>query len=312
MDEIQRMLQRNWGVCRFSHLRRIGLDRFQIRELVDHGLLMKTARGTYALPSARPDIVKAAGQNVSLACLSAASARGLWVWKPAAVPHVVRDSAKEIPGCVVHRGKRSARQLVVSEFDAVCQAFRCAPAWQALVVAEGAVAGGRVMLRDLESHFSGSRDWRIRLLIGRIRADSQSMPETLARLALEDAGFQVNTQVQIAGVGRVDGVVNGGLVYEVDGRKFHSGPQEFENDRRRWNSLIMQGIPVVRIPARWILQDPNSVLPIVSEALSAMKSAPSVPALVKAERVGARGVDVQHRGNNEWDNWEGEGAAIGW
>jgi very-short-patch-repair endonuclease len=311
MDEIQHMMQRNWGVCRFSHLRRMGLDRFQIRDLVDHGLLVKTARGTYALPSARPDVVKAAGQNVSLACLSAASARGLWVWKSAGKPHVVRDSAKEVPGCVVHRGKRSARQLVVSDFDAVCQAFRCVPAWQALVVAEGAVAGRRVMLRDLLSHFAGSYDWRIRLLIGRIRADSQSMPETLARLALEDAGFHVNTQVQIAGVGRVDGVVNGGLVYEIDGRKFHSGPQEFENDRSRWNSLVMQGIPVVRIPARWVLRDPNSVLPIVSGALSAMKSASSVPVLVRAGIAGAGGVDVQHRGNSEWDNWDGD-AAIGW
>lgn len=309
MDEIQRMLQRNWGVCRFSHLRRMGLDRFQIRELVDHGLLVKTARGTYALPSARPDIVKAAGQNVSLACVSAASVRGLWVWKPPAVPHVVRDSAKKIPGCVVHRGKRSARQLVVSEFDAVCQAFRCVPAWQALVVAEAAVAGGRVMLRDLKAHFSGSHDWRTRLLIDRIRADSQSMPETLARLALEDAGFRVTTQVQIGGVGRVDGVVNGALVYEVDGRRFHSGPTEFENDRSRWNSLVMQGIPVVRIPASWVLRDPNSVLPIVSGALSTMKSAPSIPALVKAETADAHGVDIQRRRNGEWDNWESE---IGW
>ncbi|MEW1821782.1 type IV toxin-antitoxin system AbiEi family antitoxin domain-containing protein [Arthrobacter sp. NPDC080031] len=311
MDEIQRMMQRNWGVCRFSHLRRLGLDRFQIRDLVDHGLLLKTARGTYALPSARPDIVKAAGQNVSLACVSAASARGLWVWKSPAKPHVVKDSAKEVPGCVVHRGKRSARQLVVSDFDAVCQAFRCVPGWQALVVAEGAVAGGRVMLRDLLSHFAGSHDWRIRLLIGRIRTDSQSMPETLARLALEDAGFHVDTQVQIAGVGRVDGVVNGGLVYEIDGRKFHSGPKEFENDRSRWNSLVMQGIPVVRIPARWVLRDPNSVLPIVSGALSAMKSASSVPVLVRKGIAGAGRVDIQHRGNSEWDNWEGD-AAIGW
>ncbi|GGC85146.1 hypothetical protein GCM10011512_10030 [Tersicoccus solisilvae] len=231
-------------------------------------MLVRCARGVYAAASAERDVVHAARRFTTLTCLSACHAQGLWVWHQPFPPHVVRGDGPPIPGVILHRGTRDPHEQVADVLDALVIAFRCAPPREAIVAAESAVVQQRITVEDLTAAFPGQRDRRIRASIARIRDTSQSLPETLARLALEDVGLTMRPQVRIEGVGHVDGMVEG-LVCEIDGRAFHSGPIEFEEDRRRWNALMELGIPTVRIPARWVLANPDAAVLTVRRALAA-------------------------------------------
>ena len=77
------------------------------------------------------------------------------------------------------------------------------------------------------------------------------------------AGFTVESQVDLAGFGRYDGVINGCVLFEIDGHAFHSGFDRFFADRDR--TLVGQafGVPVVRPSARHVLEDWPMVLAAV-------------------------------------------------
>lgn len=269
MQDVERALR--WGVCRARDLRAAGLSPDGIDRLVREGWLVREARGVYARPDADAELVHAARRHMVLTCLSACHAHGLWVWHRPHPPHVARSDSTRTPGVIIHRVRCVPRQPVAPVLDALVTAFRCAPPREAIAAAESAVKYGRITHDELLAAFTGQRDRGIRASIGRIRTGSASLPETLARLALEDAGFEVRMQVEIEGVGHVDGMVDG-VAYEVDGRAFHSGPVEFEEDRRRWNALMALGIPSVRIPARWVLANPDAAITVVRRVLDGRRS----------------------------------------
>ncbi|MDO8106782.1 DUF559 domain-containing protein [Isoptericola sp. b441] len=82
-------------------------------------------------------------------------------------------------------------------------------------------------------------------LIGLIDARSGSLPESLLRVAMLDAGLPVQPQVLLPGIGRVDFLVDG-VVVEVDGFAYHSGRAEYRADRRRDREAHRQGYVVLR------------------------------------------------------------------
>ena len=57
------------------------------------------------------------------------------------------------------------------------------------------------------------------------------------------------------------------LVIEIDGRRFHSGSEVFESDRKRQNLLVLHGWRVLRITWRVIQEKPDQVIAMVREAL---------------------------------------------
>ena len=87
-----------------------------------------------------------------------------------------------------------------------------------------------------------------------------SAPETLARQVLRTSGYKVVCQRRIEGVGRIDLEVEDSLLLEIDGKGYHSDEASFIEDRRRWNELTLLGRDLLVLPARDILDDPESVL----------------------------------------------------
>jgi very-short-patch-repair endonuclease len=76
------------------------------------------------------------------------------------------------------------------------------------------------------------------VVAARSRPGSESGLESIVRQRLLAIGIEVNQQVYIEGVGRVDMVVRDSrVVIEIDGRTFHSATEPFENDRRRGAEL---------------------------------------------------------------------------
>ena len=70
-------------------------------------------------------------------------------------------------------------------------------------------------------------------LRAQINARSEAGQETVLRSALRHAGFESEIQVEIPGIGRVDGVVDGRLIWEADSRLAHDGWELHVRDRDR-------------------------------------------------------------------------------
>ncbi len=99
---------------------------------------------------------------------------------------------------------------------------------------------------QLVSYFA-SEPAASRALSARARAGSESGIESLVRQRLDGMRLTYRQQVPIAGVGRVDLVIEPNLVVEVDGAEFHSDRAAFENDRRRDAELVSRGLRVMRL-----------------------------------------------------------------
>ncbi|WP_162242479.1 MULTISPECIES: endonuclease domain-containing protein [unclassified Microcella] len=86
------------------------------------------------------------------------------------------------------------------------------------------------------------------------------------RVALRDVGLAVDVQVVIPGVGRVDLLVEGRVVVEVDGRRWHEGEQE--RDYWRDLQLARHGYIVVRVDYAHVVSRIDTVVEAVLRATS--------------------------------------------
>ena len=106
--------------------------------------------------------------------------------------------------------------------DALAQTVRCSAPHLALASIENALFLGKVDGAGIADLFAGLGSEH-QFLRARIDPRSESGQETVLRTALEDAGLRSEIQVLIPGGGRVDGVVEGRLIWEADSRLAHDG-----------------------------------------------------------------------------------------
>lgn len=250
------------GVARYRDLMAAGVSRSQLGAALTSGEVFRPTRGVFAVPDADPELLVVKCANAELACINAARRLGLWILRSSALIHVSVNHARGPTGFRVHR---AATPLSVLEICVQC--VRCLPELDALCILESAVVKKLVTLEDLRCRLAGRRDAAAQRLVERIDPHSQSIIETVGRYHLKSAGFSVQSQVYVPGVGRVDLFVDGLLGIEVDGRKFHSGPKEFEEDRRRWNLLTVGGIPVLRVTYLMLTDHPDQFLDLVRRGL---------------------------------------------
>ena len=108
----------------------------------------------------------------------------------------------------------------------------------------------------------------VRRRAGRARAGSDSGVESVARQRFERLGLTVEQQVDLATVGRVDMVLNGLLVVEIDGFEFHSDRDAVDRDYRRDAKLTARGIPHLRFTYRHVMYSWPFVEATVRDCLS--------------------------------------------
>jgi very-short-patch-repair endonuclease len=108
-------------------------------------------------------------------------------------------------------------------------------------------------------------------LVDRFTGTPESGVESLFIRRMSAAGFHIASQFQLAGFGRFDGIIDGCVLFEIDGRSFHSGTDEFFADRDR--TLVGQafGVPVVRPSARHVLEDWPTTLAAVARTVADAK-----------------------------------------
>ncbi|MFC0486484.1 endonuclease domain-containing protein [Pseudarthrobacter scleromae] len=152
--------------------------------------------------------------------------------------------------------------------DVLLHALLCLPELESLVMVECAYNRGDIDPPYLFRHLDGPRCGKARDVVSKVDRGADSLLETLARVLFRDAGILTETQVWIDGIGRVDFLLEGFLIVEIDGLAFHLEARQFKRDRRRDNSAILQGLPVLRFFYDDVVYSPEAVLAQVREVLA--------------------------------------------
>ncbi|MCP2369806.1 very-short-patch-repair endonuclease [Agromyces terreus] len=251
------------GAATTAELRAAGVHPVALSAAVHRGELDRVRRGWYALPSLDPSLRAAIRVGGRLACASAAGFHG-WAVPPKAGTHVVvHENASRLrladapDHLVLHwmspttRADRS--RLVTDPFETVVQLAHCVAGEFAVAAYDSFLARDPVGSERLEEWIARLPPHLLRDLPRR-EALCHSFLETVARVRLARRGIRGAHQVEIAGVGRVDLVIDGWLVIEWDGRTHLTGEQ-YDEDRRRDALLTARGYRVLRFSYSTVMHE---------------------------------------------------------
>lgn len=268
MDPSQ-ALHRVGGAAPVRTLRQRGISRRAIDAAVSSGSVIKVRRGILAVPGAAADFVSAVTHNGRLTCVSAASHFGLWCLNSSSPLHMCcPDGASGVH--VNHRSLTVPAHPylpLVGLGDVLLHALRCRPLPEAVVIVESAVRRGDIALSFLFEHLEGDRNGKARTALQQVTGCAESPIEVVARLLFVAAGFHVETQVRIEGVGRVDFLLNDSLVVEIDGAAFHSDRKALRRDHRRNNSTLLNGFLILRYGYEDVMFEQEAMLDEIRLAL---------------------------------------------
>lgn len=258
MDPVEALL-RCGGAARVSRLNAMGVRRRTLRGACDRGDVVAIGGGGFAVPDADPRLAAAVTLGGVLSHGSAADWHGFELWRPLNVLHVTVPAGTTVTtaGVWVHRGR--LKPADVDPFTPVTRPLRtlldCArrmPFCDAVVVIDSALRKRAVhdaSLRAAAEAAGGPGSSRLRRAVRHADALAGSGMETVLRLLIDLLDAEVQSQVLIPGVGKVDLLINGWLVIEADGFEFHSDREAYRNDRRRDNAVSERGY--VRLRFSW-------------------------------------------------------------
>jgi very-short-patch-repair endonuclease len=268
MRSVDQHLRTNGGVLPYSALDRAGYSRSAVRAELQRGSIARVRNGWFAVPDAKPDVIRAVRVGGTATAARVARLHSLWVHDDGLLHVRVRHSAGRLAAahergmpldrtthrvCVHYSTKGGLDRARDPLTMALAEMFACAAPGDVLPSIDSALEKGVLQVGHLDlirERMPRSR----RALIDRVDPGSQSGLETRIRLLLHSRRIPFRTQVEVEGVGRVDLVVGERLVIEADGRAFHTGAA-FEEDRRRDFALAMQGYLVLRLSYRQIIDD---------------------------------------------------------
>lgn len=252
---------------RRADLRGAGLTERGIAEAVRTGAVLRPRGGSYLPHDVHPDLADACRLHARLGCVSEVARHGVFVLE-AATLHVHHAASAALQGKVArpvrhHWGRLHRtphpRATAVELFDALLQAARCQSPRATIAMLDSALHLGHLRADDLDEFFA-ALPRRYRRLRGLLDPRAESGAESLMRLMLRTLGVDFEAQVEIAGVGRVDFVVDGWLIVECDSRAHHSDWEAQRRDRRRDQAAAARGYATFRPIAEDIFWDPAAVV----------------------------------------------------
>ncbi len=279
--DVEGRLRARGGVARWSELVGSPRDGAHLAAAVSAGTVLRVSRGTYALSGVDPAVVTAHVHRARLGCASAAHFLRLDVLTPPTTPHLsvprsrgaTPSAARDHHPARLHRedlgaGRGDERWPVVTLPQALARMLLCQPADHALVTIDSALARGLVTPGDIRAALPARAPVHARMTLARADGRAQSPIETIARLALRAAGFQVEPAHHVDGVGYVDLLVEGCVVVELDGFAYHSRRGEYRTDRRRDRALVALGLTVLRFTYEDVVSAPGRLAADVRATLT--------------------------------------------
>lgn len=242
------------------------------------GLVERTYRGVYSLPSASPLVITARMYRGRLTCASWAEVLELPLLERDPVAHLVvprdralrRDDRRPRGGVHLHRSTAWGDGLLADARTALADAAACMVPRFHLALVDGALRRGLVLQRDLLAleHVSGAyRRWLYRTADPR----AESFLESVARYDLLKAGMDVRLQVRHGTEERVDLTVED-VQIECDGYSYHVDKAAFWNDRRRDRLHAENDRPVLRFTYDDVIPDPTAVPRSVAAVVAARRT----------------------------------------
>lgn len=268
-EQLLQLLDSRRGVARVETVVESGVSRYEIGQAVEHGLLVRPARGWVAVPDADPMLVGAARTGVVLTCVTQARRLGLWVHEQRPDIHVGAT-----PGS---RGRKPrklrvhwARPVVARHPDqledpienVLAIVAECEPYEQALATWESALNKGLVDHEVLAA-------LPLRPAARRLRREawpfSDAGLETYLRPRLRWLRIPMYFQTWIAGH-RVDALIGDRLVLQVDGAT-HTGSQR-SADIRHDAELKLRGFHVIRVSYAQVMHEWHIVQDLIMRAVA--------------------------------------------
>lgn len=282
-------LSLDFGPKRIVHRRDLlsaGMSGAQITLAVRSQSLLRVRRDHYALPGTDRHTLEAVCVGGRLACVSAANELGIFAFDAQFTHlHVEREGSRlraphsrfvpladaQRNGVELHwwplLDREDGTEYCVGARDALAQIIQCQPRNFALAALDTALHEGRISADDIPEIFAHVPD-RYRSLRRRIDARSDAGQETVLRQLIIDSGLRCDIQVRIAGVGRVDLLVEGCVVVEADSNKFHKSWSDHIRDRTRDRRLAERGYPSLRVLYQDIMFGPDEVIAAIRTLVS--------------------------------------------
>lgn len=236
-----------------------GASARSLRLAVAAGAVIRIRPGVYASPALPWPTRTALRHGGVLGCVSVARLKGLWVLPLDDDVHVSlppHHHARTHDGCtcVQHWNELEPSRTEVSLVDALLQIRGCLGEDAFFATLESALHQ-RVLSEQERAELRERMTESARWLVDLARADAESGLESLLRLRLHRLGLKLHTQVEIAGVGRVDFVVGDRLIVEVDGRKGHDDEPDRHKDRVRDAVAAAHGFDTIRFDYDLVMHD---------------------------------------------------------
>ena len=261
-----------------ARLRAEGLTRAGIARAVSSGTVIRARRGIYVSPLAPDAILRACRVGGRLTCTSLLALLKVFVLEPGGLHVHMASNASRMRSphsravALEPRGRRNARLhwlpladaipddwTCVSIVDALAHSVHCQTPRAAVATLDSAVNLGLITADRMADVFRLLPE-KYAPLRALVDGRAESGPETLVRLMLRALGCRVDLQVEFAGIGRVDLLVNGWLVVECDSREFHDSWEQQVKDRNRDLALAARGYVTLRLTAAQIMYRPADVL----------------------------------------------------
>lgn len=274
------------GVGKRSQLSASAAARRDLERSLETGEILDVGGGWLARPGTSPAVISARRLGGTITCESAAPFYGLPTLRPGRATHVAlprsrgtsRRPRSLMLETVIHRESSwtapvEAGVPLAPLDEVLARTLRCLQPRQAVVMVDAALNRGLLSLDALRGLVTGPRSLPARVALEQCDSGSRSVIETLARLTLKAAGFTVRAAVSIPRVGEVDLLIEECVVVECDGFAYHSGRDEYREDRRRDRELAAQGYVVLRFTYEEIMSDPLGVIAAVRRAVAARAAA---------------------------------------
>ena len=248
--DIETYLRAHGGAARWRSLDDAGFSRGELLRAVRIGSVVRPHRGCYAMRGTSRETVLATIFRAVPTCVTWCEIAGLPVETAPCTTHLALPvsrglgMARERPDAVVtrHRVGLFPADAAFAHLDI---AASCTSPLQQVALLDAALGRGFLAAHEIQGMAFGSEARRL-WVRGHVNAGSQSLGETYARVALVEAGVSVQAQARIGDVGAVDLLVEGRVVVEIDGFRFHTGHQQFGRDRDRDRALTLLGFTPLR------------------------------------------------------------------
>jgi very-short-patch-repair endonuclease len=273
-------------VAHISAFLAAGLSRHQVAALFRQGVLLRPRIGWYADPALPHDAIRAVRVGGVLGGTSAARSYDLPL--PDGADDELQVSLMDNASRLRHSRDRTrhvaagdeedvrlhwqprleeVRGYRVAVVDALLQLSTCVPFDWFVAAVDKALhvpRGGAALLSAASlALLRAALPERLRSAVDLADGRSESPIETIVRLGLVRMGIAFHVQVWMLPYHRVDFLIGGWLIIEVDGKRYHVEDEQFEADRERDALFAAWGYRVLRFSYRQVTEDLAWVLDVI-------------------------------------------------